>query len=129
MNMKKLIVHILHRFDVGGLENGVVNLINHLPEAEFEHAIVAMEGFSSEFAKRLNRKIEIFSVDKKPGKDIGVYFRLYRLLRKLKPDIVHTRNLGAIEAQVPAFLAGVKYRIHGGHGWDIYDPKGDVKKY
>jgi len=24
-----LVAHILHRFDTGGLENGVVNLINH----------------------------------------------------------------------------------------------------
>ena len=26
-----LIVHLIHRLDVGGLENGLVNLINHLP--------------------------------------------------------------------------------------------------
>ena len=26
-----LIVHVIHQLDVGGLENGLVNLINHLP--------------------------------------------------------------------------------------------------
>ena len=26
-----LVVHLLFRFDIGGVENGVVNLINHMP--------------------------------------------------------------------------------------------------
>ncbi|MBW8891368.1 MAG: sugar transferase, partial [Burkholderiales bacterium] len=37
---RPLVVHLLHRFDTGGLENGVVNLINHLPA--FRHAVVAV---------------------------------------------------------------------------------------
>ncbi|MCP5160713.1 MAG: TIGR03088 family PEP-CTERM/XrtA system glycosyltransferase [Hahellaceae bacterium] len=129
MSDKVLIAHVLHRFDVGGLENGLVNLINRLPADEFDHAIVTMEGFNPEFAKRLNRDIPIYSADKKPGKDFGVYIRLYKILRKIKPLIVHSRNLGAIEAQLPALLAGAKFRVHGEHGWDVYDPKGEVKKY
>ena len=28
---RPLVVHIVYRLDTGGLENGVVNLINHLP--------------------------------------------------------------------------------------------------
>ena len=28
---RPLIAHVVYRFDVGGLENGIVNLINHLP--------------------------------------------------------------------------------------------------
>ncbi|PID43518.1 MAG: sugar transferase [Proteobacteria bacterium] len=124
-----LIAHVLHRFDVGGLENGVVNLINTIPEDRFAHAILCMEGYNPEFCGRLNKKVDVISVDKKRGKDPGVYFRLYREFKRLQPDIVHTRNLSAIEAQLPAFLAGVDYRIHGEHGWDIYDPKGDVRKY
>ena len=28
---RPLVAHILHRFDIGGLENGVVNLVNRLP--------------------------------------------------------------------------------------------------
>ena len=33
LDTRPLIMHVVYRFDVGGLENGVVNLINHLPEA------------------------------------------------------------------------------------------------
>lgn len=124
-----LIAHILHRFDVGGLENGVVNLINHLPKDKYRHVIIAMEGFNPTFCERLTYPIPVYSVDKMAGKDFGVYFRLYKLIKHLSPYIVHTRNLSAIEAQLPAMLAGVKYRIHGEHGWDVFDPVGEVKKY
>ena len=43
---------------------------------------------------------------------------------KLKPAIVHTRNLAALEATAPAWAAGVPVRIHGEHGWDIADLHG-----
>ncbi len=126
---RPLIVHVLHRFDFGGLENGLVNIINQLPSAEFDHAIVTMTGFNPAFAARLEREVPIYSLNKRAGKDLGWYWRLFRLLRKLKPTIVHTRNLGTLEAQLPAWLAGTQYRIHGEHGWDVYDPKGEVRKY
>ncbi len=124
-----IIVHVLHRFAVGGLENGVVNLINNLSEDKYRHAIVAMDGFCPEFVKRLNKNVPIYSVDKRPGKDVLVYWRLWKLLRKINPDIVHTRNLSALEAQLPAFFAGIPARVHSEHGWDVRDPNGDVKKY
>ena len=34
------IVHIVHALDVGGLENGLVNVINNLDPALFSHSIV-----------------------------------------------------------------------------------------
>ena len=34
-----LVVHVLFRFDTGGLENGVVNLINHMPRSAYRHAV------------------------------------------------------------------------------------------
>jgi sugar transferase (PEP-CTERM/EpsH1 system associated) len=43
---------------------------------------------------------------------------------QLRPDIVHTRNLAALEASVPAFLARVPIRIHGEHGRDVGDLDG-----
>jgi sugar transferase (PEP-CTERM/EpsH1 system associated) len=53
-----------------------------------------------------------------------MHFKLWRLLRQLRPDIVHTRNLGALEGTLPAMLAGVPVRIHGEHGRDVDDLDG-----
>ena len=55
--------------------------------------------------------------------------RLFRLLRQLRPAIVHTRNLGTLDCTLVARLAGVPSRIHGEHGWDTYDPDGTNRKY
>ena len=35
-------VHVVYRFDTGGLENGVVNLINHMPAGAYRHAVLAL---------------------------------------------------------------------------------------
>jgi hypothetical protein len=35
---------VVHRFDVGGLENGVVNLINCMPANAYRHVIIARTG-------------------------------------------------------------------------------------
>ena len=51
------------------------------------------------------------------------------LLRSLSPDIVHTRNLGTLEYLVPAAFFGIRGRIHGEHGRDVYDPDGLNFKY
>ena len=39
---RPLVLHVVTRFDTGGLENGVVNLINHMPAQAYRHAVVAL---------------------------------------------------------------------------------------
>jgi sugar transferase (PEP-CTERM/EpsH1 system associated) len=124
-----LIVHVIHRFGVGGLENGVVNLINHMPEERYRHAIVCLQGYT-DFRNRLTREnVAIHDMAKRDGHDPGVYWRLLRTFRQLQPAIVHTRNLSAMEAQTVAALAGIPGRVHGEHGRDTYDLHGQNRKY
>lgn len=124
-----LIVHIIYRLDVGGLENGLVNLINRLPAERYRHAIVCLTD-SSEFSRRIHRRdVAIYALHKRPGQDWRSFYTLYRLLKRLHPAVVHTRNLAALEYQVCSWLAGVPYRVHGEHGWDVFDPDGDQRKY
>ena len=37
-----VVAHIIQRLAVGGLENGLVNLINHMPEDRYRHVIVCL---------------------------------------------------------------------------------------
>jgi sugar transferase (PEP-CTERM/EpsH1 system associated) len=114
---------------IGGLENGLVNLINSMPRERYRHAIVCMTDFS-DFSSRIQRDdVSIFAMHKKIGRDFSIYPRLYKLFRRIKPEIVHTRNLTALDSLLPALLAGVPHRIHGEHGWDITDPDGKKGKY
>ena len=120
-----LIAHVVYRFDYGGLENGIVNLVNRMPERSYAHAIVALAGYGEEFTSRIDRdRVQVLSVDKLPGKDLPAYGRMWRALRRLRPTIVHTRNLGTLDMQWVAAAAAVRHRVHGEHGWDAGDPRG-----
>lgn len=122
------VAHIVFRFDYGGLENGVVNILNELKGDGVRHVVIALTEASS-FADRLTGDVDVHSIGKRPGKDPKSYIRLYRLLRQISPDVVHTRNFGTIDCSFVAFLAGVPVRLHSEHGWDVFDPDGTVAKY
>jgi sugar transferase (PEP-CTERM/EpsH1 system associated) len=120
-----LVVHIVYRFDTGGLENGIVNLINHMPASSYRHVVVALTEVT-DFSKRITRSdVECISLHKQPGHGVWLYPKLYRLFKQMRPAIVHTRNLAALEAQVPAWAAGVPVRLHGEHGRDVSDLHGE----
>lgn len=119
-----LVVHIIFRLDIGGLENGLVNLINNMDVDRYRHAIICLTEFT-DFRARIQRPdVEVYALGKRPGKDLGAYFRLWHLLRKLRPAIVHTRNIGTLDCQFVAWLAGINHRVHGEHGRDIADVDG-----
>lgn len=125
-----LVAHVIHRLDVGGLENGLVNIINHMPEGRYRHAIICMTDYNPAFRARIKRgDVDCYALHKREGKDHGIYFRLWRLFKHLRPAIVHTRNLSALEAQLPAALAGVHCRIQSEHGRDVHDIDGRNRKY
>ena len=126
---RPLIAHVVFRFDVGGLENGVVNLINHMPAQAYRHAVISLTDIT-DFKQRVRRPdVEFIALHKPPGHGLWVYPRLVRLLRELRPAVVHTRNMAALEVAVPARLAGVPVRVHGEHGRDVGDLDGSSKRH
>jgi sugar transferase (PEP-CTERM/EpsH1 system associated) len=125
MTAPPLIVHVVYRFAVGGLENGLVNLVNRLPADAWRHTIVSLTDIDPQFARRIGRRdVQILALGKGAGHAFRLYPALYRLFRQYRPAIVHTRNLAALEATVPAWAAGVPVRVHGEHGRDADDPDG-----
>lgn len=125
---RPLVAHILHRFDIGGLENGVINLINRMPAQRFRHAVIALTEIT-DFARRLRRDdVELIAMHKAPGQGLWLAPRMRKVLREMQPAIVHTRNLAALEMALPAAWAGVTVRVHGEHGWDSSDLEGASRK-
>ncbi len=129
MSESILIAHVVHHFGTGGMENGMVNLINRLPPERYRHAILCLAGHG-DFRRRLsNPEVSFHDLGKRPGHDLSWYPRLYRLLRALRPAILHTRNLSTLEAQFVGALARVPGRVHGEHGRDMFDLEGKNRKY
>ncbi|MBX9794426.1 MAG: sugar transferase, partial [Burkholderiaceae bacterium] len=90
---RPLVLHLVYRFDTGGLENGVVNLINHMPASAYRHAVVALTEVAPAFAERIRREdVAMVSLCKTPGHGVKLYPRLRHLFADLRPAIVHTRN-------------------------------------
>ena len=124
-----LVAHIIYSLGTGGLENGLVNIINRTPPQRYRHVIICLTT-AHEFSQRITApNVRIIQLHKKEGNDLGMYWRLLRCLRQLRPAIIHSRNLAALDAQVLGlFLSGVK-QVHGEHGRDIYDLDGSNWKY
>ncbi len=87
---RPLVLHIIYALGTGGLENGLVNIINNPESRRYRHAIICLTE-RSPFSKRIMAEdVEIIELRKRPGHDFGLYLRLLKALRTLKPAVVHT---------------------------------------
>ena len=128
MNDKPLIMHVLYRLDTGGMERIVVSLINATCD-RYRHAVIALTGFGVLRGEIEHAVTACLSLEKKPGKDWPCYWRLWRALRALKPDLVQTYNVGTLDLALVVKLAGVRRLVHAEHGRDAADPEGENPKY
>ena len=129
LNTAPLVVHLIYRFDFGGLETLVAECINRMPAQQYRHAVVCLTGYT-EFSRKISRSdVEIIALDKPPGLGLATHFKLWKLLRRLKPAVLHSYNLAAVEYACTAALAGVPVRVHAEHGRDAGDPHGLNRKH
>lgn len=122
MSERPVVAHVIHSLATGGLENGVVNLVNSAGP-EFRHVIVCLTEAGA-MRDRLKPEVEVFAIGKQPGNDLRAVWRLVGLLRRVRPAIVHSRNWAAFDAVPAARVARVPVVVHGEHGRDISDPHG-----
>jgi len=123
-----LILHVIHHLRTGGLENGLVNIINKMPESVYRHAIVCIEDFS-DFRDRIQRQnVDVIALHRSRIGVRKMQWKLYTLCRRLRPAIIHTRNQSGLDALLPAWLARVPCRIHSEHGWDVDNIDGKKRK-
>lgn len=128
-DLRPLIVHFIYRLGTGGLENGLINIINRIPTERYRHAIVCLT-YATEFRSRLkHRDVRIIELNEKTGIGLRTYWKLWGLLRELCPAIMHTRNIGTLEGQICAFLAQVPGRVHSEHGRDAGTVAGTPFRY
>jgi len=116
---RPLVMHVIHHLVIGGMENGLVNLINNMPASKYRHAVACIEDYSA-FRDRIVRPdVPVVALHRSR---IGVWNmrrEIFRLCRRWRPTIVHSRNQSGLDALLPARLAGVARCIHGEHGWDV----------
>ena len=126
---RPLVVHLTYALDFGGLETLLVDCVNRMPAEKYRHAIVCLTRYTAFSEKITQPGVELVALHKAPGYGLGTHLAFWKLLRRLRPAIVHTYNLSALEFNLTAALAGVPIRIHAEHGRDAADPAGLNKKH
>jgi sugar transferase (PEP-CTERM/EpsH1 system associated) len=112
----RLVVHLVDGLDSADHENALLNLIRHLPRERYRHAIVCLHDRGEYQAGIREHGVDVVNLHKGEGRDPLHYLRMFRVLRRLQPDLIHTRNRSGLKAQVVAALAGVPLRVHAEHG-------------
>ena len=124
-NGKIKIVRIITRLNIGGPAIHTVLLSEALNKDGYKDVLVCgsvseSEGDMAYFAKEKGIRPLIVAEmqrDISPWNDLKAFFKIYSILKKEKPDIVHTHTAKAgTLGRLAAILAGVPVRIHTLHG-------------
>jgi glycosyltransferase involved in cell wall biosynthesis len=121
------ICHIITLLELGGAQQNTLHTLAHLDRRRFEVSLVAGRGglldaeaesipdLELHFVPDLARKI-------RPLRDFVALAKLTELLRRIRPDLVHTHSSKAgILGRWAAHLAGVPLLVHSVHGFGFHD--------
>jgi len=108
---------VLNRFDIGGMENGVVNICNRLDHDRFKPIVCCLNALGP-MAKRLNPSVQAYCMDYSKGFKLKDVIELALFFKRSKVDIVHTHAWGggSLYGILAAKLARVPVVINGEHG-------------
>jgi len=89
------ILHVVNSLDPGGMENGIVNLARGLEPRGFETRVACLERRGA-FSGRLPASSKVLLLGKSGGFSPGAVWRLARAITQLRPDVIHSHNLGPL---------------------------------
>lgn len=123
------ILQIVPYFCFGGAEIMCENLSLALKELGHEVIAVSLGPERTVIAGRLEQAgVRVEYLDKKPGLDLKMIPRLVKLMKKERPDVVHS-HLSVIKyVGLAAKLAGVKKYVHTVHSLATEEAEGPLQK-
>jgi len=134
--MKIRVLRIIARLNVGGPAIHAVLLSEGLNNDRFSSHLIAgkpekEEGDMAYFAKE--RGVTVTTIPElgrhiRPWNDLVALFKIFRIIMKEKPDIVHTHTAKAgFIGRLAASLAGVPVKVHSFHGHVFHSYFGPVR--
>jgi sugar transferase (PEP-CTERM/EpsH1 system associated) len=110
------VMHVVYTLRTGGMEMGVVKLVNGLDPARVRSSICSTTP-AGEIKALVQPSVPVFELSRRAGNDLRIVRALYRLFRQERPHVVHTHAWGTLlEGLVAARAAGVPVVVHGEHG-------------
>lgn len=110
------VIQIMPDFGVAGAEIMCENLVYELQKRKVEVSVVSFYNYHSVITERIEEAgIKIYYLSKKPGPDLSIFYKLLKIFRVEKPDVIHTHRY-AIQYAVPAaIIVNIKTKIHTVH--------------
>src|SRR6266496_2359967 len=107
------ILHVVFSLEPGGMENGIVNLTRGLPP-EFEAHFCCLERPGA-FVERLPNPERVYVLNKAKGFHFSASIQLAKLIKKIKPDLIHSHNLGPLIYSGLSKIFASRPILHGEH--------------
>lgn len=120
------ILHIMQSLEVGGMENGVVNIVNKIDKKKYPSTIYCTKALGN-LANKLNDPESVFFKYSETSL-FKTSIRLFIYCLRNRPNIIHSHSWGTL---VPSFIVAkmlfIKL-IHGEHGTVYFDRKKDIAR-
>ena len=98
MKKKIKILYIINSLQIGGAEKNLVSLCNYLSKNQnninYEIHILSIDDISSYYKKYL-KNIKIYELNYKQNNSFLVFFKIYNLINKIDPDLIHSWLYGS----------------------------------
>jgi glycosyltransferase involved in cell wall biosynthesis len=111
------ILHIITSINIGGAEKFCVDLCNTqslIDDHEIYLCVLDSIDTEKPLLKILSKKVNLISLDKKGGYSLNIIFKIFGLLKKINPDIIHLNGRAIIYSSIPILLRRIKaiYTVH-----------------
>lgn len=126
------IVHIIPSFNVGGGELQAVRICAEIKRVEPEHDLYILSLYNAVptivYDEALASGAKIITMGKSVGLDLLVFLRIYRALKNIKPDVIHTHLAGLRYAMPASVFFKNAVKIHTVHNMAMYEVSRCVQK-
>lgn len=124
------ILEIIPQLSQGGAERFVIDLCNELSK-EHEVVLIVLHNTDNRsfFLKELSKNVRLININKQMGMDWNLFFKIAKLIKKEKPNVVHT-HLRAILYTILSFTFFPKIKfIHTIHSDAEKEAGGRISKW
>jgi len=114
-------MHVIQNLNYGGMERLLADIVRRLPREKFSSHVLTLE-YVGRFGEGLDQVAELHMVQ--PARAVSLVYprAMVKLMRRVRPDVVHSHSGVWYKASLAARLAGVRRVVHTEHGRLIPDP-------
>lgn len=110
------IMQIIPDLRLAGAETMCANLCVALADLKHDVCVVSLYNTQTAITRRLEASgIRVIYLNKRLGFDVSLFFKLFALFNKEKPEVVHTHIIASKYALPVSLLYGIKKRVHTIH--------------